>query len=469
MERRVRLVVAALLVLAVGSLALPLALALADRRTGDLALERQRQLTALAEVAAGPAAAPSAARYHAVHGEPVLVVDGQGRPTGTAGPIGTDDPAVADAVRLALVDDASRPLPRVLPWTSEDPVAAATATADGEVVGAAVTRVDTSSAARWVGLAWAVILAGAAGLGVLALLLTRWVARWAMRPVHALEDSARAMAHGDRGGGVLAEGPAELRELVTEFNRMADAVQRSLDDQRRLVADASHQLRNPLAALRLRADALGGSVAPSGARTHAALTRELERLESLLDRLLALARAQEAAAARRAGGPGRGEPAGLGEVVADRIEAWEPLGAAEGVGLVAGPVEDVAVEAPGDVAQVLDVLLDNAVRHTGTGTTVTVSGGDVGGHVVLTVRDDGPGVPDGAWDRFWSGPRRPGAVGGSGLGLAIADEVLRARGGSVVLRPGPHGGTEAVADLGPLDPRPAHGTAHGTASREVGR
>ena len=469
MEHRVRLVVALLLALAVGSLSVPLALALADSRTSVLSLERQRQLTSLAEIADGPAATTNAERYHALYGEPVLLVDGQGRVRASAGGLTGSDPQVASAVRLALVDDPARPLPRILPWTRTHPVAAATATADGEVVGAAVTRVDTGPAARSVALAWSVILLGAAGLGVLALLLTRWVTRWAMRPVHSLEDAARAIAHGDSGGGVLAEGPEELRELVTEFNRMADAVERSLADQRRLVADASHQLRNPLAALRLRADALSSSVDSSGLRAHAALTRELERLEGLLDQLLTLARAQEASATRRAGrvaradrdaGSGGGEDGvPLDEVVAGRVEAWEPLAQRDGVSLQVAPSRcPVPVTAPSDVEQVLDVLLDNAVRHTGAGTTVTVTTGTEQGRPVLWVLDDGPGVPEDGWDRvtdrFWSGPQRNGAARGSGLGLAIAAELLESRGGRLALRPGPRGGTEVVADLGPAGDAP---------------
>ncbi|NHA70256.1 sensor histidine kinase [Phycicoccus flavus] len=458
MERRVRLVVALLLALAVGSLAVPLALALADSRTNAVSLERQRQLTSLAEVADTPAARSHAERYRALYGEPVLIVDGQGRTSVGAGGLSARDPEVASALRLALVDDATRPLSRILPWTRDHPVAAATATADGEVVGAALTRVDTGPAARAVALSWAAIVAGAAGLGVLALLLTRWVTRWAMRPVHALEDAARALAHGDRSGGVLAEGPDELRELVTEFNRMADAVDRSLRDQRRLVADTSHQLRNPLAALRLRVDALAPSLDPAGRRSHAALTRELERLEGLLDQLMALARAQEVSGSRRGRAAGADGEASLAEVVAGRVEAWEAFAAEHGVDLVVdgcGRGGEARVAASADVEQALDVLLDNAVRHTAPGTTVTVAVTRSADRVGVTVTDDGPGVHGGEWDlatdRFWSRGRRGGSAEGSGLGLAIAAELAEGRGGSLVLRPAPAGGTRAVLDLGPAE------------------
>jgi signal transduction histidine kinase len=458
MEGRVRLVVGLLLLTAVLSLAVPLALTLADRRTSRLAAERDRQLTLLADAAAAGDATDQVRRYLDLYGEPVLVVDADGRMLATAGELDPAAPDAAEAIRLGLIDDPSRPLTRILPWTTDDPLRAAASTEGGEVETLAITRVETAPAVGDVRRSWALLAGGGLGLLLLAAVLTRAVSRWALRPVHSLEEAARSIARGDRGAAVLATGPPELRELVAEFNRMVEVVQRSLDDQRRLVADASHQLRNPLAALRLRAETLRSHLGESGVRTHDGLLGELDRLERLLDQLLSLARAQEAATALAAGRAVAAETAPLDEVVTDRIEAWRQLALDREQRLLAvGEVPPVAVPSD-DLGQVLDVLLDNAIRYAGPGATITlrVSDGDAGLRCI--VADDGPGLPADGWsratERFWRGSS---TAGGTGLGLAIARQVVATWGGTVRLSPGDDGrGTVAEVWL-PPGRRPSDG------------
>ena len=101
------------------------------------------------------------------------------------------------------------------------------------------------------------------------------------------------MTEGVPGPPANVAGPPELRHFTAAFNRMSQVVRASLERQRRLVADASHQLRNPLAAVRLRADTLEESVTESGTSTYDSMTAELDRLENLLHQLLRLARAEE--------------------------------------------------------------------------------------------------------------------------------------------------------------------------------
>ncbi len=440
MEARVRLVVGLLLLTAILSLSVPLALTLADRRTSSLAAERDRQLTLLAEQAASGDATEPVGRYHEVYGEPVLVVDADGRVLAAAGGLDPAASEAAEAIRLGLVDDPSRPLALVLPWTTDDPLRAAASTEGGEVETLALTRVDTARAVGDVRRSWAVLAAGGVALLVLAGVLTRTVSRWALRPVHSLEETARSIARGDRGAAVLATGPPELRELVAEFNRMVEAVQRSLDDQRHLIADASHQLRNPLAALRLRAETLRGHLRESGARTHAGLLRELDRLERLLDQLLSLARAQEATTARAAGQAVAAETGPLDEVVTDRAEAWRQLAQDREQWLSeVGEIPPVTVPRD-DLGQVLDVLLDNAIRYAGPGATITLRVCDDAAGLRCIVADDGPGLPADGWsratDRFWRGSA---AGEGTGLGLAIAHDVVATWGGRLRLRLGDDG------------------------------
>jgi signal transduction histidine kinase len=447
MERRVRLVVGLLLLTAVLSLSVPLALTLADRRTSRLATERDRQLSVLAEETASGDASEVASRYQAVYGEPVLVVDADGRVLAAAGDLDPGAPDTAEAIRLGLLDDPSRPLPRVLPWSTTDPLRAATSTERGEVATLALTRVDTEQAAEDVLQSWVVLVAGGLALLLSGLVLTKVVSRWSLRPVHSLEKAARSIARGDRGTAVLATGPAELQELVAEFNRMVEAVERSLDHQRRLVADASHQLRNPLAAVRLRADTLRSHLTDNGARTHAGLLRELDRLERLLDQLLSLARAQEATTAVAAGRAVVADTAPLDEVMADRVEAWRPVAQKHEQPLsVIGELPTAPVPRD-DVGQILDVLLDNATRYAGRGAAITVHGDDNGAELRCVVADDGPGMPDDGWaratERFWRGSA---AGAGSGLGLAIAREIVAASGGTLRLRPG-DGGRGTLAEV----------------------
>jgi signal transduction histidine kinase len=199
-----------------------------------------------------------------------------------------------------------------------------------------------------------------------------------------------------------------------------------------VVADTSHQLRNPLAALRLRADTLDGQVADAARSTYSSMLTEVERLEGLLDDLLTLAAADSAVADRAAGdritaAVGRCEAA---PVVAERVAAWTPAAAAAGLRLTVDGGPATAVAAPaGVVAQVIDVLLDNAVKYAGAGATValswTVPAPQDDGGVRLAVRDDGPGLPPGthalATERFWRSEasrdrrsRRPGSGPGSG-------------------------------------------------------
>ncbi len=300
------------------------------------------------------------------------------------------------------------------------------------VAGVVVLRASTERAAADVAVGWVWVLAGALAAALACVLLAQVVARWLLRPLAELEGGVRAVASGQQRAHVPSgSGPRELRALSESFNRMSDAVAEAADQQRRLIADTSHQLRNPLAALRLRMDTLSARVGPDG--TYGAAVAEVERLESLLDGLLALATAESTATEVAAGGR---EPAlaDLGAVVSDRADFW----AAEAdvpTGLA------ILVRCPeSDLAQVLDVLLDNAAKH-GAGGRVTMGADRAAGTAWVEVADDGPGLPPAdlalATTRFWRGGTD---TRGTGLGLAIADRLATARGGSLDLSTAhPHG------------------------------
>jgi signal transduction histidine kinase len=173
-------------------------------------------------------------------------------------------------------------------------------------------------------------------------------------------------------------------------------------------------------------DTLSGQVKPEGRRVYQAGVAEFERLESLLDGLLALASAESTATEVAAGGQ-EPELADLGVVVADRADFWQ-------VPVPPAPTVPVLVRCPeSDLAQVLDVLLDNGIKYGG-GVRVSLGADRAAGVGWVRVADDGPGLTEEelalATSRFWRGRTdQPG----TGLGLAIAERLVRARGGTLDL------------------------------------
>jgi two-component system, OmpR family, sensor kinase len=227
---------------------------------------------------------------------------------------------------------------------------------------------------------------------------------------------------------------------------MADRVHQLVDAQRRFVADASHQLRTPLTALRLRLENLAASPDPPDVTQLEAAEAETQRLARLVDGLLVLSRAQDQRGSR--------EPVDVIAVAEDRRDAWAPLAEEGGISPIveppAGPANALAV--PGHLEQILDNLLSNAVEASPAGTEVAivVEGPTAAGDpvVVVHVRDQGPGMTpnerEHAFDRFWQGQDR---VGGSGLGLAIVQQLAESSGGNVELAEGDGGGLDAAVTL----------------------
>lgn len=212
---------------------------------------------------------------------------------------------------------------------------------------------------------------------------------------------------------------------------MSDAVSEAAEQQHRLISDASHQLRNPLAALRLRVDSLAPRVVPAGQSSYRSAVSEVERLESLLDSLLAMAHAEHTATLLAAAtDPSVCVPA---VVVLERLDAWSVSASAAGVSLLPGDIDtSFEVRCPEhDLSQVLDVVLDNAIKYGGTSVTVSCTPSSI------TVVDNGPGLSTEelplATTRFWRS-RQASHPQGSGLGLPIAERLITARGGRLSLR-----------------------------------
>lgn len=249
------------------------------------------------------------------------------------------------------------------------------------------------------------------GLAVTALggaaLVAAYQGRRIARPLEALAESARRLGDGDFSARAPRSGIAESDDVAAALDMTADRLGTMVARSRSFGADASHQLRTPLTALRLDIEALGAS--GSDAELVAAAMAETDRLESTIDELLVLAEA-----------PRTGETVNLGRLAAARLDAWQALARAEGRRVVfsGAPVALVQARAAA-LGQCLQVLLDNALVH-GEG-TITVSVDDVEGGVRLCVADEGPGFP----------PRQgaPDARRHGGRGLALARSLVEAEGG----------------------------------------
>ena len=445
MGLRVRIVLVVLSLLAIAALAFPLALSLADRRTATLAAERDQQLAALADAAAIPDAPLQSLvdRYYDVYGEGLLIIDSDGRTLASHG-LGVSEPGVAAAGNHALVDAPASRWGRILPWDRGRLLAAAGVRSDGELVGAVVMAVDPTGAARAVAIGWLWVAVGCVGLLILAAVVGLALTRWMLRPLTGLERAVAEMTEGIAGQPADVAGPPELRHFTSAFNTMAQVVRASLDRQRRLVADASHQLRNPLAAVRLRADTLEDYVAEAGWPTYSSMTAELDRFENLMEQLLRLARAEQVSGSRKVGlSTAAAESADLTDVIEERVSFWQPVLDGQDQQLRnRSDHRGLAVQlGRHDVEQLLDVALENALRYAGQGTTVTVSTEQTGDTVDLVISDDGCGLPDEdmsrAAARFWRG-HDDGS--GTGLGLAIAAEIAAGHGGTIGVQRAPEGG-----------------------------
>ncbi|MEV7886991.1 sensor histidine kinase [Streptomyces sp. NPDC002817] len=446
MRTRVQAALLLFVVIAVAAFAVPLLLFTASDRTQELALARSADLDRFASLmdqaaATGDTSAltAEARRYTQLYGEPLVVTDTRRRPVVQTGGMRAADPDVARLLDAALRNQTAHPTGALRPWSRGYRMFAEPAGTGTRVSGAVVLRASVADAAQDITRRWAAVLVGTALVAVACTVLARAATGWVVSPLRRLDRAVGQLAAGLPPEQTRAGGPPELRQLATGFNRMARTVTAALEQQRRLVADTSHQMRNPMAALRLRVDALHSHLPASADRTYSGVTTELDRLENLLDDMLALA-----AAEHRAGEltvtDGSGARCDAAAVAAGRYQLWEPVARRAGARLTfpaaATPVLAACTER--ELAQIADILLDNAIKYAGPGARIALRCTAQGTLAVLTVTDDGPGLDTEelalATTRFWrSGRQRQDAAAGTGLGLAIAEQLLAGRGGRLEL------------------------------------
>jgi signal transduction histidine kinase len=398
-------------------LEIPLALSYARNQRSDALARLERDATAVAALAEdalhGGGTLTSLARVVGRYGDEtdgrIVIVDRSGRLL--VGAQGARTVGMGQALAGHIWrSQGSRRLSVAVPVSSGGTVLGAVG------ISTPTDEIDENIAGfRWklAAIAAAVLAAAAAA----ALLLSRWVTR----PLRRLERVAGRVGAGELGARASSEaGPPEVRSLAREFNATVGRLEELVRAQDTFVADASHQLRTPLTALRLRLENgdLEGALG------------ETERLGRIVGALLALARAEGAAP----------ESVELARAVAERLDAWSPVAEERGIRLESD-VAGAALVGRERLDQVLDNLVANALVASPSGSVVAVRGDAA----ALHVRDHGPGMTADdraqAFDRFWS------KSGGSGLGLPIVKRLVEVDGGTVELRPADGGGLDVVLHL----------------------
>src|SRR5690625_1017610 len=375
-------------------------------------------------------------RYRELYETPVIVVAPDGGVV-----TGSEDPGrlaelldslpLEGQVRTALAGERPSPPDTVWPWTDGPLVVVEPVGRDSEVSGAVVLASPTDQLGSEVLDAW--VWTALAALIPLALLVAAALplSRWVLRPIRRLDEATEAVSAGDLDVSVDAErGPPELRRLADSFNTMVEVVRNALERQRAFVSEASHQLRNPLASLRLSVENLAPHLRTEDAReAHAIAVDETTVMHRMLNSLLAATRLESVTGI---------ETVEIAEVLETRIERWWALSEAHDIEMVTDVPAGVWVHAPaGGLGSILDELVSNALRLSGgTRVEVRVESGDP---VELRVLDNGNGLPEDqrelATNRFWRSTQHQNTEG-TGLGLAIVADLLREAGGRLVLEDG---------------------------------
>ncbi|MFE7094121.1 ATP-binding protein [Streptomyces erythrochromogenes] len=317
----------------------------------------------------------------------------------------------------------------------------------GRIVGAVRIVYSTGNLTHRLWTIWGFRAGLAVAVLGVAALIGAVVARRLTRPLRQLNDVASRFSDGDLTARSPVEGPQETRTLARTLNRAGERLDTLIASQRIFVADASHQLRTPLTALRLSLDNIADGVDDEFVREDVELaTAEVVRMSRLVNGLLVLARAEAKESAA--------EPLSLTDIVEERLSVWRPAADERGVTIAFPPSADgppTVLASPGHLDQVLDNVLSNALEVSPDGGTITVRIDPRGvAATVLSVVDEGPGMTDAeksrAFDRFWRGQGLTGRSG-SGLGLAVVKQLVTDDGGTVALRDAPGAGLWVVITL----------------------
>lgn len=284
---------------------------------------------------------------------------------------------------------------------------------------------------------------GAIGVAALlaGLLLAFGLAGSLSRPLSRLAGAAKRLGDGDLSSraGDVSGGGDEVEELGESFDEMADRLERTVQAQREFVANASHQLRTPLTAMKLRLEGAIADASDEELRERLEVAdHEVDRLSDIVDRLLVMAREIEEGAV---------SSVDVGEAVSRAVARWEDRATERGSNLVGRSEPGSARVDPTDLDQILDNLLDNATTYAPG--DVWVESGGSNGRLFVAVRDHGRGIDPAdlrrVTERFYRGRDVPS--GGSGLGLAIARQLAEKWGGTLNVESTTGEGTRIEVEL----------------------
>ncbi|MCX5111541.1 ATP-binding protein [Streptomyces sp. NBC_00378] len=295
-------------------------------------------------------------------------------------------------------------------------------TAEGEHGEKVTVEESSSEVTREVGRTLMIIGAVALLAIVSAVLLAVRQANKLTSPLTDLAETAERLGSGDPRPRHKRYGVPELDRVADVLDASAERIARMLTAERRLAADASHQLRTPLTALSMRIEEISVTDDPDTVKEEAniALT-QVERLTDVVERLLTNARDPRT---------GSAVVFDLDEVVKQQIEEWRPAYRSAGRAIVRSGKQGLrAVGTPGAVAQVLAALIENSLMHGGG--TVALRTRVTGNQAVIEVTDEGPGVPPDLGARIFE--RTISGRNSTGIGLAVARDLAEADGGRLEL------------------------------------
>lgn len=345
------------------------------------------------------------------------VLTATGRVLGATAPGMTRDPLVmrarAGQAFTTFVDDGAEIL---VPVVTPDGTDVVRTTVSGQTLLSGVTR------------AWLGIVALGLGFFLTAVLIADRLGRRVSTPVTDVAEVAHRLREGDLGARATPAGPPETTELAQALNRLAERIIELLAAERAAVGDLSHRLRTPVTALRLDAEAVED---PDVAER---LQQHIGHLQRTIDAIVK--------EARRPVRHDMQSECDAGVVVRDRVAFWAALAEDQDRTLTVDlPEQPLRVPVdPGDLRDILDVLVDNVFAHTPEGTPLSITLTHVEGGPVLDVEDSGPGIAQ-------HGSDRRERTGFTGLGLQIVRRTVAGFGGALRVESAPGQGTRIRVSL----------------------